>query len=136
MGGESMLARYTPVALATVTMAIAVTALRGVPASAVAASRVTGAGTVQCVAVGKAAFRPRLTDASRPTRVRTRAPLTCREGTTGTAGISVVSGKLHATTTPTSATCATTDFGPANTEIRWKANSGSVVKSKFVSGPL
>ncbi len=100
-----------------------------IPAAAAAA--VVGAGTVHCTATGTVRFSPKLTATpTAKTKIVVSAKLTCTGGT-GSSAVTVTGGKLTAKTTPATASCTTTNFGPGTVTVNWKASGGSLKSSKL-----
>jgi Phosphoesterase family len=96
--------------------------------SAQAASpRITAAGTASCSVAGTVRFKPGVTNAARAGVVwKLTAKLACSEGTTGAPAVTVVTGRLTATTAPSTRSCSDTALPAVSADIKWKATGGRV----------
>ena len=104
----------------------------GVNATADTGARFAATGSVECQAVGRVTFRPRLSTAAPALSVMAiRAKLTCSTGTTGHSGVTVAAGRMLAKSAPFSASCTTSVVGSGAGTIRWHAQGGSVDPSSF-----
>ncbi len=89
--------------------------------------RVTAVGSVRCSVAGKVLIKPGVTNAPRASvGWKLRAALVCSQGTTGNSTVTVTSGRLKASSAPSSRACSDTSMPAVLADIKWKAIGGKV----------